>query len=108
MEELVHNQILGFKKLHLKDRKIDNIILMGDSFMDKLFEDKQSMKENRTVSYDAFMEEYQWVVSHSPEEISVSLDVSLEYAEILIPAYDYIPGICGGTGGSDYVAAGTS
>lgn len=32
------------------------------------------------------MEEYQWVVSHSPEEISVTLDVSLEYAEILIPA----------------------
>ena len=86
VEELVHNQILGFKKLHLKDRKIDNIILMGDSFMDKLFEDKQSMKENRTVSFEAFMEEYQWVVSHSPEEISVSLDVSLEYAEILIPA----------------------
>ena len=86
VEELVHNQILGFKKLHLKDRKIDNIILMGDSFLDKLFEDKQSMKENRTVSYNAFMEEYQWVVSHSPEEISVSLDVSLEYAEILIPA----------------------
>lgn len=54
--------------------------------MDKLFEDKPSMKENRTVSFDAFMEEYQWVVSHSPEEISVSLDVSLEYAEILIPA----------------------
>ena len=54
--------------------------------MDKLFEDKQSMKENRTVSFEAFMEEYQWVVSHSPEEISVSLDVSLEYAEILIPA----------------------
>src|SRR5699024_2203591 len=37
-------------------------------------------------SYNAFMEEYQWVVSHFPEEISVSLDVSLEYAEILIPA----------------------
>ena len=54
--------------------------------MDKLFEDKPSMKENRTVSFDAFMEEYQWVVNHSPEEISVSLDVSLEYAEILIPA----------------------
>ena len=88
VEELVHNQILGFKKLHLKDRKIDNIILMGDSFLDKLFEDKQSMKENRTVSYDAFMEEYQWVVSHSPEEISVSLEgtqlndgISYDYAE---------------------------
>ena len=85
VEELVHNQILGFKKLHLKDRKIDNIILVGDSFMDRLFEKKQSMKESRTISFDTFMEEYNWIVSHSAEEISVAFGVSLDYAEILVP-----------------------
>ena len=73
--------------------------------MDKLFEDKQSMKENRTVSFEAFMKNISGVVSHSPEEISVSLDVSLEYAEILIPAMIIYRGICRGAGGPDYVAA---
>ena len=29
VEELIHNDILSFKKLHLKERKVDNIILIG-------------------------------------------------------------------------------
>lgn len=41
VEELVHNQILGFKKLHLKDRKAENIILVGNSFLERLFEKRK-------------------------------------------------------------------
>lgn len=85
VEELVHNQILGFKKLHLKDRKAENIILVGNSFLDRLFEKKESMKENRTISFDAFMEGYHWVMEHSAEENSVALGISLENAEIMVP-----------------------
>lgn len=86
VEEVVHNQILGFKKLHLKDRKADNIIMMGNTFMDRLFEKKESMKESRTISFETFMEEYQWAMEHSAAEISVALGVPLEYAEIMLPA----------------------
>lgn len=86
VEELVHSQIQGFKKLHLKDRKIDHIILLGDVFLDRLFEKKDSMKESRTIDLDAFMEGYGKIVQKSVDEVSVSLGVSLEYAEIMVPA----------------------
>lgn len=85
VEELVHNQILGFKKLHVKDRKIEHIILMGNTFTERLFEKKESMTESRTISLETFMEEYRWVMAHSAEEVSVKLGVSLEYAEIMVP-----------------------
>lgn len=86
VEELVHSQILGFKKLHLKDRKIDNIILLGDIFLDRLFEKKDSMRESRTIDFTAFMEGYDKIVHRSAEEVSVSLGVSLDYAQIMVPA----------------------
>lgn len=86
VEELVHNQILGFKKMHLKERKVDHIIVMGNTFMGRLFADAESMKESRTISCETFMEGYQWAMEHSAEEVSVSLGVSLEYAEIMVPA----------------------
>lgn len=86
VEELVHNQILGFKKLHLKERKAEHIILMGNTFMERLFEKKESMQQSRTISYETFMESYAWVMSHSAEEVSVALGVALEYTEIMMPA----------------------
>lgn len=86
VEELVHNQILGFKKMHLKERKADHIIVMGNTFMGRLFETLADMQESRTINYETFMEGYRWVMEHSPEEVSVNLGVSLEYAEIMIPA----------------------
>lgn len=86
VEELVHNQILGFKKMHLKERKAEHMIVMGNTFMGRLFEERGGMQESRTIDYETFMEGYQWAMEHSAEEVSVTLGVSLEYAEIMIPA----------------------
>ena len=86
VEELVHNQILGFKKLHLKERKAEHIILLGNTFIERMLEKQGSMQENRTVSFKEFMAGYEWVMSSSPEEMSVSLGISLDYAENMVPA----------------------
>lgn len=86
VEELVHNQILGFKKLHLKDRKAEHIILLGNTFIERMLEKQGSLQENRTVSFKEFMAGYEWVMSSSPEEISVALGISLDYAENMVPA----------------------
>ena len=85
VEELIHNDILSFKKLHLKERKIDNIILLGDVFMETILKKKSSMEENRTVSRDAFMQVYEGIVHKSPEQAAVELGISLEFATILVP-----------------------
>ena len=85
VEELIHNDILSFKKLHLKERKIDNIILLGDVFIETLLKKKSSMEENRTVSREAFMQVYEGIVHKSPEQAAVELGISLEFATILVP-----------------------
>ena len=32
VEEFIRNEIISFRKIHLKDRKIENVILMGIIF----------------------------------------------------------------------------
>ena len=86
VEELIHNDILSFKKLHLKERKVDNIILLGDFFMEKLLVSDYGMGENRTISKAVFMEMYERIVHKSAEQLSVELGITLEYASILVPA----------------------
>lgn len=86
VEELVHNQILGFKKLHLKEKKAEHIILMGNTFMERLFEKNEGLEKSGTISLETFMKEYNWVMEHSAEEVSVALGISLEYAESMVPA----------------------
>lgn len=86
VEELIHNDILSFKKLHLKERKVDNIILLGDFFMEKLLVSDYGMGESRTVSKAVFMEMYERIVHKSAEQLSVELGITLEYASILVPA----------------------
>ena len=58
VEELIHNDILSFKKLHLKERKVDNIILLGDFFMEKLLVSDFRMGVKSTVINAIFMELY--------------------------------------------------
>ena len=51
-----------------------------------MLEKQGSLQENRTVSFKEFMAGYEWVMSSSPEEISVALGISLDYAENMVPA----------------------
>ena len=83
IEELVHNDVLTFKKFHLKDRKIDHIILLGDTFMETLLRNRSD--ERSLVSRKAFMEVYRQILDRSPEQAAVELGVSLEFAKILMP-----------------------
>ena len=85
VEELIHNDILSFKKLHLKERKIDNIIFLGDLLIENLLKGKEDMGESNTVSRERFMKVYEKIVHKSPEQISVDLGITLEHASILIP-----------------------
>lgn len=85
VEELIHNDILSFKKLHLKERKIDNIILLGDVVIEAVLKRQSGMEENRTVSREMFMEAYERIVHKSPEQAAVDLGISLEFAAILVP-----------------------
>lgn len=85
VEEMIHNDILSFKKLHLKERKIDNVIILGDVFMETILKNNSGIGDSRTVSRETFMEAYNGIVHKSPEQAAVELGISLEFSRILMP-----------------------
>lgn len=88
VQELIQNELNSFKKIHLKDRKIENVILVGDYFSDWIMAQRLSHKSDltRNVSRDDFQKWYGTVVGQSPMELAVKLDLPLDYATLMIPA----------------------
>ena len=85
IEELIQNELYSFKKMYLKDRKIENIVLNGDFFTEIVFRNTED-KASRTLSRQEFQDWYQTIVGHSPSELAVELDVPIEYASLLLPS----------------------
>ncbi len=84
-EELLQNEIISFKRMYLKDRKIENIMLIGDFITDTVFRHTED-KASRTISRKDFEAWYQNIVTHSNMELAVNLDVPVEYASLLRPS----------------------
>lgn len=82
VEEFVRNEVINFKKMHLKDRKIENIILIGDYIPEVLV---RHVGSQRVIRKDEFMELYQEIISRSPAELATKLGIPLEHATLLIP-----------------------
>ena len=82
VEEFIQNEIVSFKKIHLKDRKIENVILMGDYIPDILV---NYVGEQRVIKKEQFMDLYQKIISRSPIELAMYLNIPLENASLLLP-----------------------
>lgn len=82
VEEFIRNEIISFKKIHLKDRKIENVILIGEYIPDILV---NYVGDQRVIRKDQFMELYQTIISRSPIELAVFLNIPLENASLLLP-----------------------
>ena len=82
VEEFIQNEIVSFKKIHLKDRKIKNVILMGDYIPDILV---NYVGEQRVIKKEQFMDLYQKIISRSPIELAMYLNIPLENASLLLP-----------------------
>lgn len=82
VEEFIRNEIISFKKIHLKDRKIENVILVGDYIPDILV---KSIDKQRVIKKSQFMELYKKIISRSPIELAMLLNIPLENASLLLP-----------------------
>ena len=83
VEEFIRNEIVSFKKIHLKDRKIENVILIGD-YLPRLLVHETG--DRQVISKDKFMELYQKIISRSPIELAMIMNIPLENATLLMPA----------------------
>ncbi|MDO5411139.1 MAG: exopolyphosphatase [Lachnospiraceae bacterium] len=84
VEELVDADIQTFKRLYLKDRKIENLILTGMSAQ-YLGKKAGKQKKDRLTAAE-FNEVYEKVLSLTAYELSREMDISIEHAYLMLPS----------------------
>lgn len=85
VQDLINHELLSFKKLHLKDREIKNVILMGNNFVDAIMGKRLVGSESAVTDSAEFDRIYKQVIHQSPEEIAMTFGIPLEYSSLLIP-----------------------
>ncbi len=83
VEQLIHRDISNFKRMYLNNRKVENIILVGDYFTNLIFQNRND--SSKTESRETFMKWYDHVVGSAPKEIAEELGISAEVSSVLIP-----------------------
>ncbi len=83
ISQLIHKDISNFKRMYLKNREIDNMILVGDYFTNLIFQNQND--QNKFESKDEFMQWYDAVIKSSPRSIAEELNIATEMATVLVP-----------------------
>lgn len=82
-EELIRKEIQTFKRLYLKDRKIQNVILVGDYFTNLIFHNNTDA--NKVITKATFMEWYQDITTKSTMNLAIDMNVPMEFASVILP-----------------------
>lgn len=83
VEEFIRRDIKDFRKMFLKNRKIDNIILVGDYFTNLIFHNKNDSSVIATRS--EFIKWYEHVSRSTLREVAAELGISSDMSSIIIP-----------------------
>ncbi|MDO4307295.1 MAG: rod shape-determining protein [Eubacteriales bacterium] len=82
IEEFIRNDLTAFQRMHLKDRNIKNIILMGDLLTDTIFKEELV---DRIITREEFNKRYENTVYKTDEALAEELGMDPEYASLVIP-----------------------
>lgn len=82
IEEFIRNDLTAFQRMHLKDRNIKNIILMGDLLTDTIFKEELV---DRIITREEFNNRYENTVYKTEEVLAEELGMEAEYASLVIP-----------------------
>lgn len=80
--EFINNELIGYKRLYLKDREIRHVILMGDFFTDTIFHGRNVQ---RVLTKEDMEERYEKIIHASPDALVEELEIPLEYASLVMP-----------------------
>lgn len=78
VEELINNELESFKKMYLRDREIQNLIVTGDYILELL---KKPM-----VTVEEFQKMYERIIEKHPEEIAREHGIPSESASLILPS----------------------
>ena len=68
--------------MYLKDRNIENIMLIGDVFTDSVYQNIEE-KTTKIISRENFNTWYEKIIRQSPMELAVKLGIPLENASLM-------------------------
>ena len=83
IDQLIRKDILNFKRMYLKDRNIDTIILVGDYFTNLIFQNRTD--DNKFESREEFLGWYDKIVNMTAQEAAEYLGVGMEVAHAVLP-----------------------
>ena len=84
IEDLIGKDILNFKRMFLKDRRIENVILVGDYFTNLIFQNRSDASKIETRT--EFMTWYEKVIRRSPREMAETMGIDEELSSVVIPS----------------------
>ncbi|MDO4616755.1 MAG: exopolyphosphatase [Lachnospiraceae bacterium] len=86
VEEYIQNEISSYKKMYLKDRKIENVILLGDVFTWPGIRSIEPELSGSVMNREEFQSWYQKLADVPPAELCRNFGLNQEYASLIIPA----------------------
>ena len=82
VEEFIRNDLTNFQRLHLKDRDIKNVILMGDFITDMIFQEEM---KDKIITRNEFMKRYEDTVDKTEDVLAQEMEIDPEYASLVVP-----------------------
>ena len=83
LDEMIDGQLSVFKKMYLKDREIENLIIMDDYLSDHFKTAVPGVGEDRVATVKAFTEFADSIMGEGNEELSDRLEISEESVPLL-------------------------
>ncbi len=83
VDQLIRKDLINFRRMYMKNRKIESIILVGDYFTNLIFANRS--KSSNTETREEFMRWYEHVVSTPQKVVAAELGISQEMSTVLIP-----------------------
>ena len=83
IEDLIDADSQTFKRMYLKDRKIENLIFAG--LCAQLLGRQKNGRRKEVLSRTEFNALYEKITSMSTYDLSRDMDISMEYADLLLP-----------------------
>lgn len=84
VEEIANNELKTYRKLYLKDRKVENIILIGDYSPYISGHVNQESEGHHAMSAERYMKFYAEMVSRTPEDMLNILGIPAENEALLL------------------------
>ncbi|MCI8418716.1 MAG: HD domain-containing protein [Lachnospiraceae bacterium] len=85
LNEMIGNELRSFKRLYLKERKLENIILTGD-YVSQFFRRHAREGLAAVLSREEFMELYQKATSLTSTQMAAHLGLPMEHVSLILPS----------------------